>query len=134
MAFMDFTGFAAARVGSSSEKPAASSPNLSALEIAAVQLGEHDDLSSIRRHGRASNWIRAAFGWRTPTPLADPVLEAVRRLSVAAHLGNAGLIDRVANEAIATGLSALAISAVLDRFAISRNAPKVSAQQVARSS
>ena len=120
MTFIDFTGFAAGRNASIGHSVACPTL-LSKLEIEAMQVGQRDSLSTIRRHGRLSNLVRSAFGLWSAPPLADPTLEAVRRLSVAARHGDAGLIESSRGEALAAGISAFKVGAVLDWFELSMN-------------
>lgn len=57
-------------------------PRLSALEWLAVAVSRTDGPSSLRRPGRLATALGSLFGvWRDPR-LADPRLEAVRRIAV----------------------------------------------------
>jgi hypothetical protein len=62
---------------------------LSALEWQVVALAQHDRLSTLSQPGRLSVALGAVFGGQRPNPrLADPRLEALRRLAVLAwHRG-----------------------------------------------
>lgn len=56
--------------------------SLSALEWQVVALAQRDSLASLRTPGRIAVALAALFGGRTDTRLADPRLEALRRVSV----------------------------------------------------
>lgn len=63
---------------------------LSALEWLVVALAERDHISSLRKPGRIARALVALFGEFGKRPLANPQLEAVRRLAVHAwHRGYA---------------------------------------------
>lgn len=61
---------------------AAGEPKFSALEWSVVALAERDDLSSLRAPGRIANALGSLFGASRNPRLADPTLEALRRLAV----------------------------------------------------
>lgn len=56
--------------------------DLSALEWSVVAIAERDRLSSLREPGRVSVALGTLFGRGTNPRLADPRLEALRRLAV----------------------------------------------------
>lgn len=65
-------------------------PRLSALEWSVVALAQTEKLSSINRPGRIATAMHRLFGLKPATELADPKLEALRRLAVIAwHRGYA---------------------------------------------
>jgi hypothetical protein len=92
MAYVNFTelheavpALTAPRAVVQPEKPA-----LSPLEWSVVALAQKDRLSSIDRPGRVALAMGRLFGSRRGTDLADPRLEALRRLAVIAwHRGYA---------------------------------------------
>ncbi|WP_114229020.1 MULTISPECIES: hypothetical protein [Sphingomonas] len=55
---------------------------LSALEWSIVALAERDSLASLREPGRIAAALESLFGLARPNRLADPRLEALRRVSV----------------------------------------------------
>lgn len=57
-------------------------PTLTALEWSVVALAERDTLASLRAPGRVAIALAAIFGGSTDNRLADPRLEALRRVSV----------------------------------------------------
>lgn len=61
---------------------AAERPSFSALEWSVIALARRDGLSSLRSPGRVSLAMGVLFGDRTNTRLADPRLEALRRIAV----------------------------------------------------
>lgn len=65
----------------------ASASSLTPLEELAVRIGAADPRSSQFEPGLVRRWSKALFGFRPPTRLADPHLEALRAL--AAGLGTA---------------------------------------------
>ena len=56
--------------------------SLTALEWSVVALAQRDTLSSLRMPGRIATALAALFGGRSDNRLADPRLEALRRVSV----------------------------------------------------
>ena len=68
----------------------ATSARLTPLEWSVVALAQTESLASIDRPGRVAVAMARVFGFRRATELADPKLEALRRLSVIAwHRGYA---------------------------------------------
>ncbi len=57
-------------------------PHLSALEWSVVALARNDRLGSLRTPGRIANAMGAVFGGIRDPRLADPRLEALRRIAV----------------------------------------------------
>ncbi|WP_428685501.1 hypothetical protein [Sphingopyxis sp.] len=63
--------------------PKAHSPaGFSALEWSVVMLARHDRPSSLREPGRITRWLGRIFGEAFNRRLADPRLEALRRMAV----------------------------------------------------
>ena len=60
----------------------AAEPKLSALEWSIVALAERDTLASLREPGRIAAALESLFGLARPNKLADPRLEALRRVAV----------------------------------------------------
>jgi hypothetical protein len=86
MAYMDFTAEPALLSGTALAPVADPVPTgetgLSALEWSVVALARRDSLSSLRRPGRLSVALGGLFGTRHNPRLADPRLEALRRMAV----------------------------------------------------
>lgn len=55
---------------------------LSALEWSVVALARQDSMASLRTPGRVAKAMAAIFGGSSENPIADPRLEALRRVSV----------------------------------------------------
>ena len=79
MAYMDFS-FAPA-VGAAAAQVSPAPARFSALEWQVVALAERDRPASLRRPGALSTALGALFGGHNPR-LADPRLEALRRIAV----------------------------------------------------
>ena len=91
MAYFDFAqGFETSIPAVASKPLAETKARLSPLEWSVVALAQKDRLSSIHQPGRVSIAMGVLFGKRPSPVLADPRLEALRRLSVIAwHRGYA---------------------------------------------
>lgn len=83
MAYLDldnaFSVPQGARILSSADEAPA---GFSALEWSVIALAKHDSMRSLAEPGRLSRAIGGLFGLGTSSHLADPRLEALRRLSV----------------------------------------------------
>lgn len=76
--------------------PVVNDASLSALEWLVVSLARRDRLSSLRTPGRMASAMGVLFGQRPNPRLADPKLEALRRLAVYAwHQGFAVPVSAV---------------------------------------
>ena len=85
-----------AGLGAERSRSAASHASLSALEWLVVSLARGDRLSSLRTPGKMATAMGMLFGRRPNPRLADPKLEALRRLSVHAwHRGFAVPVSAV---------------------------------------
>lgn len=86
MAFVDFSNppvFAAATPYAPAEIEAPEAEGLSALEWQVVAIARRDSLSTLSEPSRLAVALGAVFGSRFDNPrLADPRLEALRRMSV----------------------------------------------------
>jgi len=91
MAYVDFSGdtilaagsYAAGRVEPVRAVAIAEAAGLSALEWSVVALAQRDRISSLARPGRLSMALGSVVGaYRTSPHLADPKLEALRRMAV----------------------------------------------------
>lgn len=88
------------------------------LDEAALEVARHDGLRTLRRHGRVMRFVERLLGLHVTPPLADPRLEALRRLGVAARLGGRRLAAREAEAARAAGFTPFQVDAVLARFGL----------------
>lgn len=86
LALTDGIASALAPTGSQTFAPAApkadSPAGFSALEWSVVMLARHDRPSSLREPGRVTKWLGRIFGEAFNRRLADPRLEALRRMAV----------------------------------------------------
>ena len=57
-------------------------PVLTELERSVIGIARQDGLSTLRQPGRLSRWLGLLFGIRISPQLADPKLEALRRIAV----------------------------------------------------
>lgn len=86
MAYLDIDALYATPVGGQARLTPTSIRTFSALEWSVIALAKRDCLSSLRKPGRVSRALSSLFGLRTASSLADPRLEALRRVSVHAWL------------------------------------------------
>jgi len=95
MAYVDFANFTSARRAFGEAglvaRPPESPATLSALEWSVVALARKDRLSSLSEPSRMASALGVLFGDRPNPRLADPKLEALRRLSVHAWHHGYGL-------------------------------------------
>ncbi|MCW4460220.1 hypothetical protein OK349_00740 [Sphingomonas sp. BT-65] len=82
MAYLAFAEHGAAFATPGAVRTAPESARFSALEWSVVALAERDRLSSLREPGRMAVALGSLFGERRSTRLADPKLEALRRMAV----------------------------------------------------
>lgn len=87
MAYVDFSGDPVLAAGGYRTSPGQSATvpasGLTALEWSVVALAQRDRMSSLKRPGRLSIALGTVFGGRQTSPhLADPKLEALRRMAV----------------------------------------------------
>ena len=111
MAFMAFDGHGSVAQG---EKTLAATPNqdadpanrLTALEWSVVALARRDRPSSLREPSRLSVALGSVFGRHQHPHLADPRLEALRRVAVLAwHRGAKALSDAEVEAFTAAGFT-----------------------------
>lgn len=81
---METTGIGAAIVGHAIDRQPAqiAVPRYSALEWSVIALARNDRPSTLRRPGRMALALGVLFGERANPRLADPKLEALRRIAV----------------------------------------------------
>lgn len=88
MAYLDLDNLFASPSGARSAASMAAPTGFSALEWSVIALAKRDPLRSLGRPGRLSRAMGSLFGLGTRSALADPRLEALRRLAVLAwHRG-----------------------------------------------
>jgi hypothetical protein len=86
MAYLAFSEATAGQAASSVPFAPAITPSFSALEWSVIALAGRDRLSSLREPGRMSVAMGAIFGSRPNPRLADPRLEALRRVALLARV------------------------------------------------
>jgi hypothetical protein len=86
MAYLDldypFAAPAGARIAQRSATLVADLPGFSALEWSVIALAKRDTLASLGTPSRLSRALGSVFGLSTTSKLADPKLEALRRMAV----------------------------------------------------
>jgi hypothetical protein len=105
MAYLDLDNMFPAPSGSRSAAPAvaADRPGFTALEWSVIALSKNDSLGSLATPGRLSRALGGVFGLSTASRLADPKLEALRRLAVHAWRRGFALPMAEINHFIAAG-------------------------------
>ncbi|HVF93891.1 MAG TPA: hypothetical protein VM900_06220, partial [Sphingomonas sp.] len=82
MAYLDLDNFYATPVAARSAPPASAQTGFSALEWSVIALAKRDTLRSLDQPGRLSRALGGLFGAGANSRLADPRLEALRRMAV----------------------------------------------------
>jgi hypothetical protein len=83
MAYLDIDNMFAAPVRSRATRPvAAKEAGFSALEWSVIAVSRRDNIASLEDPSRMSRALGSLFGFGTTSKLADPRLEALRRLAV----------------------------------------------------
>lgn len=93
---------------------------LSALEWSVVAVARNDRLSSLREPGRLSVALGTVFGAKTTNRLADPRLEALRRMAVLTWHHGAAVAGREIKAFLAAGFDADQYETVLASIATAR--------------
>ena len=105
MAYLDLDNMFAAPARSRADAPAAELPGFTALEWSVIALAKNDTLGSLATPGRVSRAIGGVFGLSTKSRLADPRLEALRRLAVHAWRRGFALPMQEIRNFVAAGFS-----------------------------
>ena len=100
---------------------AAAAPRLSALEWSVVALAANDPLSSLRTPGRMAVAMGALFGDRRHPALADPRLEALRRIAVLGRHQGYTVAPAEIRSFVAAGFSEDQYELVVDSLAAARS-------------
>jgi len=83
MAYLDLdNAFAAPCASRSPARPAPAASNFSALEWSVIAMAKRDTLRSLATPGRLARAMGGVFGLGSASRLADPRLEALRRIAV----------------------------------------------------
>jgi hypothetical protein len=115
MAFLDFhqapaTGLAPVVFPFRFAEPA---PMFDHLERQVLTLARGDGAPSLARHPRIARLLERLFDRRRPNPLADPRLEALRKLAVTARLRGARSVAAEVRRFMAAGYTRAQADAVL---------------------
>jgi hypothetical protein len=127
MAYMAFAepgmaGFARAAAVQRLAAPVEDKPMLTELERSVIGLARGDGLSSLRGPGPLSRLIEWVFGIKASTQLADPKLEALRRIAVLSWRRGYSVPSAEVRSFLAAGYSTAHYELVVDGIAIAREA------------
>ena len=89
-------------------------PSFDPLEEKAISFGATDPITKVNPNGRIARIFALLFGVRSATPLADPQLEALRRLVLALR-GHPRHVRHAVEHAAATGISSAKIEHLVDQ-------------------
>lgn len=122
MAYMDFSADALLGAAQDSPPPAAmDGGRLSALEWTVVALAQRDRISSLAEPGRLATALGSVFGLRRTPRLADPRLEALRRMAVLSwHRGFSVPVDEL-KAFFKAGFSTAQYETLLDSISAARS-------------
>ncbi|WP_310596249.1 MULTISPECIES: hypothetical protein [unclassified Sphingomonas] len=95
-------------------------PALSELERSVIGLARGDGLSSLRRPGMLSRLLEWVFGIKASTQLADPKLEALRRIAVLSWRRGYSVPSVEVRAFLSAGYSPAHYELVVDGIAIAR--------------
>ncbi len=126
MAYMDFTQ-GGLTVAAASAAPPPAKASLSALEWSVVALAERDPPSTLREPGRLAVALGALFGgYRNPRRLADPRLEALRRMAIMSWRYGYVVPSEAVREFLAAGFTSDQYELLVDsvRAAIAKRKPR----------
>jgi hypothetical protein len=100
-------------------------PMLTELERSVIGLARHDGLATLRQPGRLSHWLGLLFGVRVSPQLADPKLEALRRIAVLSWKRGYSIASAEVKAFLAAGFSPAFYEMVVDTIAAARQAETV---------
>lgn len=95
-------------------------PVLTELERSVIGIARHDGLSTLRQPGRLSRWLGLLFGVRISPQLADPKLEALRRIAVLSWKRGYSIASAEVKAFLASGYSPAYYELVVDTIASAR--------------
>ncbi len=113
MAYLDLNGL---HTSPQARTRRSATPVFDRLDEAAIEVAQHDGLASLRRPGRIGRFFEQLLGLHVASALADPRLEALRRLAVAARLGSDRIVAREAKAARDAGFTSFQVDALFARF------------------
>lgn len=97
-------------------------PVMTELERSVIGIARRDGLSTLRQPGRLSRWLGLVFGVRISPQLADPKLEALRRIAVLSWKRGYAIASAEVKAFIAAGYSPAYYEMVVDTIAAARQA------------
>lgn len=100
--------------------PAEERPALSELERSVIGLARGDGLSTLRKPGRLSRALELLFGVRISPMLADPRLEALRRVAVLSWRRGYAIPSVEVKAFVAAGYSPAHYELVVDTIAAAK--------------
>ena len=97
-------------------------PVLTELERSVIGIARHDGMATLRQPGRLSRWLGLVFGVRISPQLADPKLEALRRIAVLSWKRGYAIASAEVKAFVAAGYSPAFYELVVDTIASARQA------------
>ncbi|MDP1027673.1 hypothetical protein Q5H91_10645 [Sphingomonas sp. KR1UV-12] len=128
MAYVSFADAGTAATGEVTTRPvatqasSAAKPHLSALEWSVVAIARTDRLASLRTPGRIAIAMGALFGGRRDPRLADPRLEALRRIAVLSWHYGYTVPSHAVRDFLSAGFSASQYELLVDSIDVARAA------------
>ena len=95
-------------------------PVLTELERSVIGIARHDGMATLRQPGRLSRWLGLLFGVRISPQLADPRLEALRRIAVLSWKRGYSIASAEVKAFLAVGYSPAFYELVVDTIASAR--------------
>lgn len=95
-------------------------PVLTELERSVIGIARQDGLATLRQPGRLSRWLGLVFGVRISPQLADPKLEALRRIAVLSWKRGYSIASAEVKAFLAVGYSPAFYELVVDTIAAAR--------------
>ncbi|MCP3733791.1 hypothetical protein M9979_02710 [Sphingomonas sp. RP10(2022)] len=93
---------------------------LTELERSVIGLARSDGMATLRQPGRLSRWLGLLFGVRISPQLADPRLEALRRIAVLSWKRGYSIASAEVKAFVAAGYSPGHYELVVDTIAAAR--------------
>jgi len=97
-------------------------PVLTELERSVIGIARQDGMATLRQPGRLSRWLGLVFGVRISPQLADPKLEALRRIAVLSWKRGYSIASAEVKAFVAAGYSPAFYELVVDTIASARQA------------
>lgn len=95
-------------------------PVLTELERSVIGIARQDGMATLRQPGRLSRWLGLVFGVRISPQLADPKLEALRRIAVLSWKRGYSIASAEVKAFLAVGYSPAFYELVVDTIASAR--------------